>query len=517
MAGLAQFEASGPRLAAKAGAPDSNPNPLAGLLGADLQETEPFEEDQNREKQNGGQPFCPCPTPVVVVAPGQLFPILMLPFAGVVEAPGSDDLTTSGHSRVTMGTATLLSAVSPSPVERQPLQGIGFQQKSPPTPAIDIPASDGAAGSATGQGADWSFQQARSDGFDSSLKQSGYQLDSGFTPSTERSGSQAMAEVMTGVLKRQMETMEPASAPVVENATGSSATLRFRVEHSATAGAAVTTTWPVPQSGEVYRPAQTIEEPVAGPPDRAAILKETPSATHFGDLPPAENPAGPEQQSAQSDGRREQRESDGRKANGAASLQEPGQVSGTGAGAHPQFVGDGRGTSLAIPSDARPMSRPATLAPAPSHNAEHRPPLRAVQVQVGEVEGRSVQLRFVESAGTVRVSVRTEDQGLAAALTMGSEGLQARLQSQGWRSEFHPVVSTSADLREGAGLSSSEPGQTLVRETTGGTPLVRGPQTGMGAGADDPNRRQNTTWAEQNEELMNTAALRRLSQRGVGR
>ncbi len=168
------------------------------------------------------------------------------------------------------------------------------------------------------------------------------------------------------------------------------------------------------------------------------------------------------------------------------------------------------------PSAAAPEDRALTRSPVGGElPTEVQPsPLRAVQIQIDEAQGQSVNLRFVESGGEVRVSVRTQDTVLAAALNAGSPALENNLHAQGWSGGFH-AGSESQESR-GSGVQQL---RTSGTSDTAAAPAVRGSQMGMGTGngSGDTGRQHAASWAEQNEELMNTAALRRLSQRGVNR
>lgn len=181
-------------------------------------------------------------------------------------------------------------------------------------------------------------------------------------------------------------------------------------------------------------------------------------------------------------------------------------------------------TTMTPPPNVRAADhKHVQIAPAAAEAATRSPtaetdapasPLRTVQVQLGDAPGEGVNVRFVESGGVVKVTVRTQDESLAHALNAEAPALESRLQSQGWSGEFHSVEAVAAELRtpDGPSVSGTAPAR---QQEAAGAPVVRQAQAGPGAGSGDANRRPSASWAEQNEELLNTAALRRLAQKGV--
>lgn len=159
------------------------------------------------------------------------------------------------------------------------------------------------------------------------------------------------------------------------------------------------------------------------------------------------------------------------------------------------------------------VSASAGAAAAPSVDVK-APALQSVQIQLENESGSGVNLRFVESGGGVRISVRTEDSSLADALNANSQVLENRLQAAGWSSEFRPVAETSPRWTEHS-APDVQPRQEGGIRGTPATAVVRGAQMEFGAGAGDSSGERPSTWADRNEDLLNAIALRRLANKGV--
>ena len=127
---------------------------------------------------------------------------------------------------------------------------------------------------------------------------------------------------------------------------------------------------------------------------------------------------------------------------------------------------------------------------------------RSLTVRIHETVGKPVDVRFVESRGTVKVTVRTEDNQLAAAIATGLPGFERRLESRGWTSELHAPLS----LRE-ARPSDEIP----ISNRSVTKPELAVPGMDLAQNQQDPARRQRTNWDEEIEDRTNAAALRRLS------
>lgn len=158
-------------------------------------------------------------------------------------------------------------------------------------------------------------------------------------------------------------------------------------------------------------------------------------------------------------------------------------------------------------------SASAGAATAPPVDAE-APVLQSVQIQLEDESGSGVNLRFVESGGGVRISVRTQDSSLADALNANSQALEGRLQAAGWNSEFRPVAEASSGWTEHS-APDVRPRQEGGAQGEPATAAVRGTQMEFGAGTGDSSGERPSTWADRNEDLLNAIALRRLANKGV--
>ncbi|MBN9661694.1 MAG: hypothetical protein J0H49_26090 [Acidobacteria bacterium] len=140
--------------------------------------------------------------------------------------------------------------------------------------------------------------------------------------------------------------------------------------------------------------------------------------------------------------------------------------------------------------------------------------LHSVQIHLEDESGAGVNLRFVESGGGVRVSVRTQDTALANALNANSQALEGRLQAAGWSSEFRPATESVPALTEHPAPDVGPNQQNGVRSEPV-TAVARGAQMEFSAGAGDSSGERRSTWADRNEDLLNAIALRRLANKGV--
>lgn len=130
-------------------------------------------------------------------------------------------------------------------------------------------------------------------------------------------------------------------------------------------------------------------------------------------------------------------------------------------------------------------------------------PTRSLIVRLQESLGRPVDVRFVESRGTVKVTVLTEDTKLARAIASDLPNLERGLESKGWSSELRvPPQGREGHLAEP--LCAQEPDR-LESD-------VQLPGAHFGHSEQDTARRQfRTNWAEEIEDRRTAAALRRLS------
>jgi hypothetical protein len=95
----------------------------------------------------------------------------------------------------------------------------------------------------------------------------------------------------------------------------------------------------------------------------------------------------------------------------------------------------------AAPPQAASSARPETVIEPPA-----APPTSShdIRVRVPDNNGGSTQVRFLESGGEVRVSVRTADEGLAQNLRTHLNDLTQRLSDGGMPAEFWKPASNAA-------------------------------------------------------------------------
>jgi hypothetical protein len=96
------------------------------------------------------------------------------------------------------------------------------------------------------------------------------------------------------------------------------------------------------------------------------------------------------------------------------------------------------------PQPAAPTARPESITEPPSAPSTSSHDIR---VQVPDNKGGSTQVRFVESGGEVRVSVRTADEGLAQNLRTHLNDLTQRLSDGGTPAEIWKPVSSGASAQ----------------------------------------------------------------------
>ena len=128
-------------------------------------------------------------------------------------------------------------------------------------------------------------------------------------------------------------------------------------------------------------------------------------------------------------------------------------------------------SASAAPQQAAPTARPESIIEPPA-----APPTSShdIRVQVPDNKGGSTQVRFVESGGEVRVSVRTADEGLAQNLRTHLNDLTQRLSDGGTPAEIWKPASSAASSQNDSAAASqprrSRFGRTGVRRprrTTG--------------------------------------------------
>jgi hypothetical protein len=124
----------------------------------------------------------------------------------------------------------------------------------------------------------------------------------------------------------------------------------------------------------------------------------------------------------------------------------------------PQFetVSQPAGSSgSTAPQQTAPPARPESVIEAPV-----TPPTSSkdIRVQVPDNKGGSTQVRFVESGGEVRVSVRTADEGLAQNLRSHLNDLTQRLSDGGMPAEIWKPASTAASSQNDSHQPSQDGG-----------------------------------------------------------
>ena len=141
----------------------------------------------------------------------------------------------------------------------------------------------------------------------------------------------------------------------------------------------------------------------------------------------------------------------------------------------------------------------------PGSEVPSNPP-RSLTVRIQEVPGRPVDVRFVETNGNVKVTVRTDDTRLATALATELPKFERGLESRGWSSEFR-VPNRVSETKAIEEILISH------REATRSELPVAGAILEHPEGS--PDRRRRTNWDEEVEDRTVAAALRRLSNQGA--
>lgn len=127
---------------------------------------------------------------------------------------------------------------------------------------------------------------------------------------------------------------------------------------------------------------------------------------------------------------------------------------------------------------------------------------RTLTVRIQDTPGSPVDLRFVESKGAVKVTVRAEDNQLARAIASELPGFERGLESRGWSSELHaPNQFREAKHLEETPMATRQRAETEV--PLPGADSAQNPQ--------DSDRRHRARWDEEIEDRTVSAALRRLS------
>jgi len=172
-------------------------------------------------------------------------------------------------------------------------------------------------------------------------------------------------------------------------------------------------------------------------------------------------------------------------------------------------------TDLLIPRvenvrEAAPSSGPsAQPQAAPTTRTERiieppaQPPTSAhdIRVQVPDNKGGSTQVRFVESGGEVRVSVRTADEGLAQNLRTHLNDLTQRLADEGIPAEFWKPAAPSGSPQN----NHSQPDHSQPDRQGRGSD---GQQSG-GQDAKQDQQQKRPAWLEEMEASLHVSGLKR--------
>jgi hypothetical protein len=153
---------------------------------------------------------------------------------------------------------------------------------------------------------------------------------------------------------------------------------------------------------------------------------------------------------------------------------------------------------IEVAREAPPSSgSPASQQAAPTARTERvieppaAPPTSAndIRVQVPDHNGGSTQVRFVESGGEVRVSVRTADEGLAQNLRSHLNDLSQRLSDGGIPAEI---------WKPGSSAASSQNNQPQPDREGRGS----GGQQSGGQGGQQDRQEQRPAWLEEMETSL---------------
>jgi len=149
------------------------------------------------------------------------------------------------------------------------------------------------------------------------------------------------------------------------------------------------------------------------------------------------------------------------------------------------------------PQQAAPTARTERIIEPPA-----APPTSAhdIRVRVPDNNGGSTQVRFVESGGEVRVSVRTADEGLAQNLRTHLNDLTQRLADGGMPAEFWKPASQTASPED----NRSQPDHSQANRDGRGS---GGQHAGQDAQQDGGQERP--AWLEEMEASLHGSELKK--------
>ncbi len=173
-----------------------------------------------------------------------------------------------------------------------------------------------------------------------------------------------------------------------------------------------------------------------------------------------------------------------------------------------KFAGPDTRTNMILPrfeASSEPAATPGSQAPqqaAPTAHTESvieplaTPPATPhdIRVRVPDNNGGSTQVRFVESGGEVKVSVRTSDDGLAQNLRTHLNELSQRLSDQGMPAEIWRPVSNSSSSQNDQ-QPSHQDGQGSGGQGSGG-------HGSGGQGGQQNRQQQRPAWVEEMEASL---------------
>jgi len=152
----------------------------------------------------------------------------------------------------------------------------------------------------------------------------------------------------------------------------------------------------------------------------------------------------------------------------------------------------------AAPQQAAPTARTERIIEPPA-----QPPTSPhdIRVRVPDNKGGSTQVRFVESGGEVRISVRTADAGLAQNLRTHLNDLTQRLAEGGLPAEFWKPASQTASPQN----NHSQPDHSQANRDGRGS----GGQQAGGQNAQQDRGQERPAWLEEMEASLHGSELKK--------
>ena len=145
-----------------------------------------------------------------------------------------------------------------------------------------------------------------------------------------------------------------------------------------------------------------------------------------------------------------------------------------------------------------------------SEPRESRSPLRELTVRLDSGGGNRLEMQFVENGGTVNLKLRTQDQQVAASLRGDISTLESDLIGRGWKAEL--TASGDPPARPAVAPSTERADAQSQTRATQSTLPAGG--LNLGSGRDSEAHDRQRSWAREEQELLELAALRRLAVKG---